>query len=409
MKKRFLAAGLAAAMVFSMAACGSASDSGNSNTSNDNSGNTSTESTAAGTDTADNADTATSGYAKDKSYPAETVKIGLEIYDVTDAQFLAVQDFYNTMSEAYNVEFMYSESIDSAESEMKFVENCAAAGCKAVIGMYNISEGEVVQKCVDLGMYYWGGADKASIYDKFKTNDLYLGAYDNGESDYEAGYAMAQTLIEQGCKKLVYVSGGDEFGVDMFINRRDGFYAAAEEGGAEIVKKVAGWPGTDAFTAAQTEVCDMDFDGIGCSFTAAVWFQPLANVGKLDGSVKIATIGVVDDTYKDLADAGIVSCLVYDCEEVMFCSALPMILNAVAGHSEVVRNADGTAANYTVPRWIIKDGDTYDKIYDKHVTNGEFYVTADDIANMIVDLNPDATYDQFTEFYGSKTLEACTQ
>ena len=109
-----------------------------------------------------------------------------------------------------------------------------------------------------------------------------------------------------------------------------------------------------AFTAAQSVVCDMDFDGIGCSFTAAVWFQPLANVGKLDGSVKIATIGVVDDTYKDLADAGIVSCLVYDCEEVMFCSALPMILNAVAGHSEAVRNADGTAANFTVPRWIIK-------------------------------------------------------
>lgn len=408
MKKRFLAAGLAAAMVFSMAACGGSNDSTGNTATNDNAGSTTTESTANAADNGDAA--ASSGYAMDKSYPAETVKIGLEIYDVTDAQFLAVQDFYNTMSEAYNVEFMYSESIDSAESEMKFVENCAAAGCKAVIGMYNISEGEVVQKCIDLGMYYWGGADKAAIYDKFKDNDLYLGSYDNGQSDYEAGHAMAQTLIDQGCKKLVYVSGGDEFGVDMFINRRDGFYAAAEEAGdVEIVKKVAGWPGTDAFTAAQSEVCDMDFDGIGCSFTAAVWFQPLANVGKLDGSVKIATIGVVDDTYKDLADAGVVSCLVYDCEEVMFCSALPMILNAVAGHSEAVRNADGTAANFTVPRWIIKDGETYDKIYDKHVTNHEFYVTADDIANMLVDLNADATFDQLADFYGSKTVDACVQ
>ena len=199
MKKRFLAAGLAAAMVFSMAACGGSNDSTGNTATNNNAGSTTTESTANAADNGDAA--ASSGYAMDKSYPAETVKIGLEIYDVTDAQFLAVQDFYNTMSEAYNVEFMYSESIDSAESEMKFVENCAAAGCKAVIGMYNISEGEVVQKCVDLGMYYWGGADKAAIYDKFKDNDLYLGSYDNGQSDYEAGHAMAQTLIDAGMQK----------------------------------------------------------------------------------------------------------------------------------------------------------------------------------------------------------------
>ena len=166
---------------------------------------------------------------------------------------------------------------------------------------------------------------------------------------------------------------------------------------------VSGWPGTDAFTADQTKVCDMEFDGLGCSFSAAVWFQPLSNVGKIN-SVKIATIGSVGDLYKDFVEGGIVSVLVYDNEEVTFGGAIPAILNAVSGNGAANRN-NGKAANYKVNRWIITSADQYNAIYEKHNTD-EYYVTAEEVAKCIVNFNTEASYATFEEVYCAKTLDA---
>jgi hypothetical protein len=402
MKKRVIAIVITLAMVFSMIGCGS--NSVEESSSDINSTTAPTETVTATAAQADDTQTLT----LDKSWPEETVKIGFECYDTTDDQFLQIQKYYEYLAQYYNIELMYSESIASAEDELNFIESCASAGCKAVIGYYNISEEEAVKLCTDKEMYFWGCAEKSSVYDSYADNPYYLGAYDSGEADYNAGYTMGKELIAQGCEKLVYVSGGRDFGVEMFINRDAGFQAAVKEAQAEnpnveIVYDVSGWPGTDSFTAGQTEVCNMDFDAIACSFSAAVWFQPLSVANKID-SIKIATIGVVGDVYYDFANSGIVSPLLYDCEEVYYGFAIPMILNAVAGDGDANRNS-GKAANFTVERWVITSPDQYNAIYDKHNAD-EYYVTAEDVAKCIVHYNPQASYDTFLETYSNRTLDA---
>lgn len=388
MKKKVLALLLATAMVLSVAGCGTKSKTQTS----------STEKTSTSTD----------GVALDKSWPKETVKIAVECFDTTDDQFLNIQKYYEYLAESFNIEFMYSESIASAEDELKFIENAASAGCKALIGYYNVSEGQAVQLCIDKGMYYWGAADNAGIYDAFADNELYLGGYDGGNADYQAGYEMAKGLIDQGCEKLVYEAGGRDFGVPIFVKRSEGFYAAVKEAQAknskiEVVYEVSGWPGTDAFTAQQTTVCDMEFDGLACSTTAAVWFQPLSTTGKVE-SVKLATMGAPGDMYKDFVDAGLVSVLVYECEEVQFGGAIVSILNSVAGNPEAVRD-NGKAAKYPLDRWIITSADDFNVIYDKH-TAGEYYVTAQDVAQLLVNYNKEASYTSMVDFYTAKTLDA---
>lgn len=399
MKKKVLALILSAAVVFSMVGCSSKSTEESS-------------ATVAPTEAVNQAEVTQAPEAAaltlDKSWPAETVKIGVETFDTTGDQFLEVQKYYDYLTKYYNIEFVYSESIASAEDELKFIENCASAGAKAVIGYYNVSGAEAAQLCADKGMYYWGGADKAIIYDKMADNEYYLGGYDSGNADYDAGYAMAKALIDQGCEKLVYTSGGRDFGIDFFIARSEGFYAAVEEAKAtnpnvEVVYDVSGWPGTDAFTADQTKVCDMEFDGLGCSFTAAVWFQPLSTVGKMN-TVKIATIGSVGDLYKDFVNGGIISALVYENEEVVFGGAIPAILNAVSGNGAANRN-NGKAANYAVTKWVVTNADQYNTIYDKHAA-GEYFVTAEEVASCIVNFNPEASYASFEEVYSAKTLDA---
>lgn len=350
---------------------------------------------------------AVAGIALDGSWPSETVKIAFECFDTTDEQFLAIQTYYAYLAQYFNIEIMYSESIASAEDELKFIENAAAAGCKAVIGYYNVAEGQAVQLAIDKGMYYWGGADKASIYDKFVDNDMYLGGYDGGDANYMAGYAMGKALIDAGCEKLVYTSGGRDFGIDFFIDRSAGFYAAVDEAkktnpNVEVVYDVSGWPGTDSFVADQTKVCDMDIDGIGNSFSALVWIQPLQSVGKFE-TVKMSTLGNTNEAYQGLMGAGSIIAIVYENEEVQFGGAIPMILNAVNGDNAVNRN-NNKAANYQVSAWLIQNPAEINAIVDKHGA-GEYYVSAEEVASMIKTFNPEATYQTLSGLYAAKTMD----
>lgn len=414
MKKKFLAAVLAAAMVFSLAACGGG------DAANDNSGANSGNDAQSGQDqdaaTDDNAGVPSDGgeeggsgsVALDGSYPAEKVKIGFIGYDSSSEQQMGIQAYFDYLEEYYNIEFMYSEDLSDAQSELDFIADCASAGCKGIIGYYNEAKELSATTAADYGMYYWGGfgGDKDS-YNKVKDNEYYLGGYTLGDAEYNAGYSIAKALADQGCEKVVLCSGGASMGVPMFVNRKAGFEAGIEEakaGGAniEIVQEVEGWPGTDSFAAAQSSVLTMDIDAIASTFDVAMWFQPVMESG-LQDSVKLACIGEVSDTYHDFFNSGLVSVIVYDNEETMFGNAVPMILNAVDGNKLV--NEDGSAILFPVERWTITTPEEFNAIYDVHDA-GEFIITAEDMAQLIVSLNPDATTESFTSYYGGFTIDS---
>lgn len=394
MKKKLIAVILIAIMVFGLIGC--SNKAGDKDTSGSNGA---TEKETDVGETREEEGTNEGGFALDGSWPAETIKIGFVAFDVTDEQFLNIQSYYEGLKEYFNIEFIYSESLDSAEDEMKFIENCAAAGASAIIGYYNIAEGEVVQLCEDKGMYYWGLANNPSVYEAFGDSEYYLGAYDNGDANYEIGYEMAKTLIQMGAKKMVYVSGGDEMGVDFFIDRRNGFYDAVSEAeGVEIIHKVPGWPGTDSFTAEQSLVLDMEFDALASSFSAALWFQPLASIGKLDGSIKMATVGNVSDMYYDAMNEGTVSAIMYECEEILFGNAIPMILNAVTGHMDANRNSEGKPSNFPADIWAVSDAEEFNTIFELHEDN-KYFITPEDIANCLVEYNKEANYETLVNTY----------
>ncbi len=89
-------------------------------------------------------------------YPEETIKIAVEIYDPTDGEFLAMKDYFDYLTQTFNVEFTYSEAITSAEHELEFIENSAIAGADALLAYYNVSGVEQVAKALEYDMYYWG-------------------------------------------------------------------------------------------------------------------------------------------------------------------------------------------------------------------------------------------------------------
>ena len=177
--------------------------------------------------------------------------------------------------------------------------------------------------------------------------------------------------------------------------------AQADGNDIEVVYEIEGWPGTDAFVAAQTTAMGMDIDCIVSTFGVQMWFQQVLSSDKKD-DIKLVTIGEVNDTYQSFVNDGLVTCIIYDSWEVVFGNIIPMVLNAVDGHKFV--NADGSAPLFEVQRWSVTSKEAYNAIYDIHA-NGEWVITAEDIAELLFANNPDVTVEDFTKYYGEFSVD----
>ena len=375
MKKKVLAVLLGSAMIAaSFIGCGSSETA------------TTTTDDATATETTDAGDTAS---AESLSFSTD-VKLGVEVYDTTDEQFLQMKAYFDYLESSIdNLSFVYSESLADADAELNFIDSCASSGCNGIIGYYNIAEDAAIDECIAQGMYYWG---TESCYDSFADNDMYVGCYtfpseDGVNGDYLGGYYMALGLADAGVQHVFYCSGGLSMNIPMFVDRNAGFEAGiaeAQANGSTIqydpsTDRVDGWPDADGFAQNIATILDGDYDGAAASFNAAALFQPIATAGK-DSSMKVATIGEVSDTYTFAVESGEIAVVVYDCEEVVFGNAVVELANAICGSR--LTNDDGTAFKVPVNRWVVSDADTYNTILDYH-NGGNYYVTASDVVSLV--------------------------
>ena len=372
--KKFLALILALAMALSLVACGSApADDGD----------------ATATD--------------------EPIKIGFVNYDPTAEQYLVLDSYFEYLKETYNFEIMASEALNSAEGELAFIDACAAAGCKAVFGYYNVSNEQALLKCAEYGMYYFGqGANKAIVDNpELMNNEYYLGSFYVGPADYNYGYACIQMLVEAGCKKIAGVSGGKNFGVQMFIDRWQGAMDAiadyqAQGVDVELVYEVPGFPGTDgAFEAGQTEVLSMEgVDGLFSTLTALMWIKPMQDAGKF-GQIKVAAAGeTMSEGAIGMFGAGFYVGTATEIIDV-FGMAIPLILNAVNGTP--IREADGSAPLVDAGWWKVTNVE--EAGYYGSVQGGEngWVFSAEDLSKLLVVNNPDVTVDDYRALYTAVT------
>jgi hypothetical protein len=339
-------------------------------------------------------------------YPKETVKIGFVTFDPTAEQFLGIKSYFDYLETKLNIKVIYSEAIGSAEGEMAFIESCAAAGCKAIIGYFNNARVASVQLAIDKGMYYVGVVEEPSVYDAFKNNPLYLGGWYNKTADYDSGYAIAKALIDAGCKRLVYQSGGRDYGVLMFIDRSKGFMAAIADAQAagkdvQLVADVAGWPDLGTYAPQQNAAIQKGFDGVGCSISAATWYQPLANAGMSD-TVKIAASDAFSDLSKEAWASGQMVGMTIEITSA-FGMAIPLILNSIDGNADVVRD-NGLAPRVTVNRWNITSAEEYNALSDIE-TGGIWCWNAADDLSVVKSQNPNATFESLKALYLANSVE----
>ena len=357
----------------------------------------------------------------DGTWPEETIKIGVPVQDTTDDSVLRMMEYCEYLAQYYNLEFVFSESLSSSEDEFDFIDSCAASGCDAIFGYYNISGTEIVKECISCGMYYW--CSDSELTEEYADEEYFLAGYsfivdesmDSSVSgDYLGGYELGYNIAFQ-ATHVIYCNGGASMGIQMFMDRQEGFIAgiaAAIEDGAEIEFDedsdiLEGWPGTDDYTAYQSKyLTDSTVDAVVSSFGTSTWLQPLADAGRDD--IKLAAIESTLTLSYDAVNDGTITLIVYDCSEVVFGNAIPMIINAVTGNGYLNRDEDGNNTAIEVNRWVIDSVDTFNAIYE-YEEAGNYFVTAEDLMQCFPEFNEDVTQESINEFYSSLTVEAAVE
>ena len=397
--KKILAVIMVLVMVSSMVACG------NKNAAEENS-TTDTKATPAVTEAAatpavtEVEATPAATAVTPGSYPAEKVIIGVEIYDPTDSEFLEMQKYFEYLSETMNVEFKYSEAIKDADGEMKFIEDCAMAGCKGFIPYYNVSGIEQVKSVIDYGMYYWGMSENAEIYDAYSSDPMYLGSVNTGDSDYESGKAIGEWVLAQGFDTVIYANGGADFGVAQFVSRQAGFTDALKGSSVKVVT-VSGFPGDQFFADQAAALGTEGLDAVCASFNGLdFWAQPIASAG-LDKTVKLATVGSLNKNYVDAFSNGSVAFLAA-ANIQRFGLAIGMICNAIDGNADVLKT-DGLATKLNASMWTFDNAEDCTTLYNIQA-NDKIY-TVEDVMSLCKIVNPNVSATTLTDLVEKAKVE----
>lgn len=198
MRKRFVALGMSALMIFTMAGCGNKQKS--------------TQTTQA--------QVTSVSAAENKVH-----KIGVAVYSSTDDECRMFKEYYtNYLKNSFQAEFIYSSDIKDYKDEMAFVDSAKKEGCEGIISFITNDLSEIVKYCAKQDMYYMLGSGTQSTdeFNSVKNEKNFLGIMGPSvENEAEAGQKMIESLGDKNGSKKTYVllSGGSAFNNFMHKER----------------------------------------------------------------------------------------------------------------------------------------------------------------------------------------------
>lgn len=105
----------------------------------------------------------------------QTFKIGVMESQANDSTVLRRTYFESYIAPRYNVEFVFSEQVKSAEDEMDFIENCVDMGVNAIISFRSGPDvNQIVQVCEEYGLPYVVNTTRTPM-----VEDAFIGGYQN--------------------------------------------------------------------------------------------------------------------------------------------------------------------------------------------------------------------------------------
>ncbi len=133
-------------------------------------------------------------------------KIGVLVNDVSGEEALDFRSYYEGyVTDNYDVEFIYTDALESAEEEKTAIEKFASQGCDAIISLASNDRAQQIETCEKYGVYYAvaAGVMDDTLYETYKGNEYFVGQVGPSTAmEYEAGKEMGAYYKEQGVKKV---------------------------------------------------------------------------------------------------------------------------------------------------------------------------------------------------------------
>ena len=419
--KKILSMILALAMVLSLAACSGSQGSTDDKTSNP------PASDSGSKDTADQG----SDEVELKPY-----KIAVAFTQI-NATALSQQEYLEKyIGPAFNVEFMFSEAVDSAEVAMTFLENAYAAGCQAVMNFQNSSVEQINAKANELGMYiinnapaaensdlpyvlgYMAGSipDCAAAYknmvDQFTSDGqphnvviISAGAGLGNSQHYECTYAMLEAL--QAKYGLTYSDSIENLASSRGMTQ-------VETGTDMKILLYPGYPNSDTYVSGlsaelQTGAYDIV---LGCNQATTKFAVAIDEVERaFNMDIKVGYFTSIDEATtsavntKDVSGNASVNSVIVNPGNVLVGGMFAVLYNGLSGHADAMR-VDGKGITFNSPLWLAEDADMYSKLAGLNGTPETLELSVEDIQNMLCIYNADANNASIQEQLSNATAVA---
>ncbi len=375
----------------------------------------------------------------DSDVNLEPKKIAVASFS-TDQYALLYQTYFSDyIGPRFNVEFMYSEGLSSAEDVITFLENAYAAGCEGVINYVSESTDQITAKANELGLYIVTNTTKPGTETKMPYNLGYVGA-DTATSAKDFAL-LIRDLIGDDTKKhnFVMLSGGAGLGkandlactvsalqtiadIYGFEYEKDVNDLASVRAETECVNNsditVTVYPGydnTDTYAPGLSALLQTGiYDIILCNSTAfASAATVIDEVERASGvNIEIVAKAQVNDTIetsfatKDSFGDTFLHSAVLTPSISTAASLFAIVYNGITGYADVVRQG-GEAIFFDNPKWVCYNAGEYEAIKQLNVSDDTWEITAEDMEEVLGVYNPNVTANEMYDFIiGTGNLQA---
>ena len=342
--------------------------------------------------------------------------IGVAVYNVSDNEVMMFKNYLVEYVQGVcfeDVQFVYSESLNSEEELLEFIDEVAELGGEGIMSFYSIDLGAEVERCASHEMYLVmaSGTVSEENFAKVADNEYFIGCFGPGlQMEYDAGADMARYFSAQkGGNRYFIMSGGAAYGNTMHLERAVGMLDAL----AEAYKVDLGDTRELALTTEVKTITEGDL-----TVTIAPGYVARENMrGPVEEAFKAGSYDYVLSTLpiapilgtlaKSKAEIGQVDCYSQD-NQLLFVTgtldyvsgkygsligpAFVAMYNAVTGHAADFRD-DGKAFRIEQCLWTSTSDKDYEQKYEYASNVTVVAYNYEDLYSICAERNPDATLD----------------
>ena len=360
--------------------------------------------------------------------------IGVSVYNLNDAEVRAFRNYFeNYVGMAFEVEFLYSSSISTAEEEISFINELHERNVKGIISFLSSDLEEVLPVCEEYGIYYVRGSGTISdeMYEKVKDNPYFLGTIGTSvETEMDAAANMAEYFVSEDQNNqnhYIIACGGSAIGNEMHRLRTIGILNKLQEAyglsyeksveelvntqdteeietGSDIkITLVPGYPKDHLDEKLADSLNTGDYNVI-LSVVSASDFIKIIDAYEEENSTDVL-LGSIDcfteDTYEMFNKKGYngkerIDYLVGKYGAIVAPSFVAM-KNALEGFAEDYRE-DGSAFRLQQSFWTADSVDEFNKQYALSIGMYDNTYSVEDMMEVLKSYTPETNFEKFRKF-----------